>query len=52
MLGMKSGRSGHLTKAIERLRSLELVEMTIPDQPRSKQQRLRITEHGRQRLSE
>ncbi len=28
-LGVKSGRSGHMKKAIERLRSLELIELTI-----------------------
>jgi ATP-dependent DNA helicase RecG len=46
-LGVKSGRSGHLKKAIERLRSLELIELTIPDKPQSKNQKMRITTKGR-----
>ena len=45
-LGMKTTRTGHLTKAVDRLRHLKLVELTIPDAPRSKNQKLRITEKG------
>jgi ATP-dependent DNA helicase RecG len=47
MLGMKSKRTGHLTKAMDRLRKLGLAELTIPDKPQSKNQKLRITEKGR-----
>jgi ATP-dependent DNA helicase RecG len=46
-LKVKSGRSGHLKKAIERLRSLEMIELTIPDKPQSKNQKMRITAKGR-----
>ena len=46
MLGMKSRRTGHLTKAIERLRKLEFGELTIPDKPQSKNQKMRITGKG------
>ena len=45
-LGLKS-RSGHLYKAIDHLRNLDLVELTIPDKPQSRNQKLRITEAGR-----
>jgi len=45
-LGLNS-RSGHLLKALDRLRELALVELTIPDKPRSKAQKPRITEAGR-----
>ena len=46
LLGMKSKRTGHLTNAMERLRRLGFAELTIPDKPRSKHQKLRITEKG------
>lgn len=46
-LGMKTSRSGHLADALERLRSLELIELTIPDKPRSRNQKMRITEKGK-----
>ena len=46
-LGVKTRRSGHLLRAIERLRDLKLAELTIPDRPQSKNQKLRITEAGR-----
>jgi ATP-dependent DNA helicase RecG len=45
-LGLKS-RSGHLYKVIDHLRNLGLLELTIPDKPQSKNQRLRITGAGR-----
>ena len=46
-LGVNTPRSGHLLRAIERLRSLNLLELTIPDKPRSRNQKLRITNLGR-----
>jgi len=46
-LGVKSGRSGHLKRAMERLRELGLAELTIPDRPQSRNQKMRITEKGR-----
>ncbi|NJM00334.1 MAG: transcriptional regulator [Synechococcaceae cyanobacterium SM2_3_2] len=42
------GRSGNMLKAIERLMSLGLIEWTIPDKPRSRNQKLRITANGQQ----
>ena len=45
-LGLKS-RSGHFYKAIDHLRNLGLLELTIPDKPQSKNQKMRITESGR-----
>jgi len=45
-LGLKS-RSGHLYKAIDHLRSLGFIELTIPDKPQSKNQKMRITDKGR-----
>ena len=45
--GMKTSRSGHLTDALEHLRTLELIELTIPDKPRSRNQKMRITEKGK-----
>ncbi|MBI1913539.1 MAG: putative DNA binding domain-containing protein [Planctomycetes bacterium] len=46
-LGIKSSRSGHFLRAVEQVRRLGLVELTIPDKPQSKNQKLRITETGR-----
>jgi ATP-dependent DNA helicase RecG len=48
-LGLKS-RSGHLYKAIGHLRNLRFIELTIPDKPQSKNQRMRITATGRKWL--
>jgi ATP-dependent DNA helicase RecG len=45
-LGLKS-RSGHLYKSIDHLRSLGFIELTIPDKPQSRNQKMRITESGR-----
>jgi ATP-dependent DNA helicase RecG len=45
-LGLQS-RSGHLYKAIDHLRNLRFVELTIPDKPQSKNQKMRITSIGR-----
>lgn len=44
-LGQK-GRSGHLYRSIDRLRSLGFVELTLPDKPQSRNQRIRIAENG------
>jgi ATP-dependent DNA helicase RecG len=44
-LGLKS-RSGHLYKAIDHLRNLVFIELTIPDKPQSKNQKMRITGKG------
>ena len=44
-LGLKS-RSGNLYKAIDHLRTLGLIELTIPDKPQSKAQKMRITAAG------
>lgn len=38
-------RSGHLYKSID-LRSLDFIELTIPDKPQSRNQKMRITEEG------
>jgi ATP-dependent DNA helicase RecG len=45
-LSLKS-RSGHLYKAIDHLRKLDFIELTIPDKPQSKNQKMRITDAGR-----
>ena len=47
MLGMKSKRSRQLTETLERLRQHGLAELTIPDKPRSRNQKMRITEKGK-----
>ena len=52
MLGMKSTRSGHLTKAMDKLRKVGFTELTIPDKPQSKNQKMRITQRGRTWLAE
>lgn len=43
-LGMKTTRTGHLTKAVDRLRQLKFFELTIPEKPRSKNPKMRITQ--------
>ncbi len=48
-LGLKS-RSGHLYKAIDHLRNLGFKELTIPEKPQSKNQKMRITGKGQARL--
>ncbi len=50
-LGLKS-RSGHLYKAIAHLRTAGLIELTIPDRPQSKNQKMRITPSGLAWLAE
>lgn len=44
-LGLK-GRSGHLYKSINHLRNLGFIELTIPDKPQSRNQKMRISERG------
>ena len=44
-LGLKS-RSGHLYEAIDHLRNLGFIELTIPEKPQSKNQKIRITGKG------
>ena len=44
------GRSGHLKKALDRLSQLDLVALTIPSKPRSKNQKRQITAKGRRVL--
>ena len=46
LLGLTS-RSGHLYKAIFRLRDVGYVELTEPESPQSRNQKYRITEKGR-----
>lgn len=50
MLGMSSNRSGYLSRAIQQLREFGLAELTIPEKPQSKNQRLGLTEKGEQAL--
>ena len=45
-----SNRSGHMYKSIDRLWSLGLVELTIPDKPQGTNQKMHITDPGRVRL--
>ncbi|MEX1028000.1 MAG: RNA-binding domain-containing protein [Candidatus Paceibacterota bacterium] len=45
-LGLKS-RSGHLYRSIDHLRGVGLAELTIPDKPQSKHQKMRITDEGK-----
>lgn len=45
-LGLKS-RSGHLYKSIDHLRNMGFIELTVPDTPQSRNQKMRITEKGR-----
>ena len=49
LLGYKS-RTGNFKKALSRLMDLACLEMTIPDRPRSKKQKYRLTERGRKAL--
>ena len=44
-LGLKS-RSGHLYRSIDHLRGVGLIELTIPDKPQSRHQKMRITNEG------
>src|SRR5581483_10268901 len=44
------GRSGHLKKALDRLSQLDMVSLTIPGKPRSKNQKRQITGKGRRAL--
>jgi len=44
-LGLKA-RSGSLKRALKMLLDEELVDFTIPDKPRSKNQKYRITDNG------
>lgn len=50
VLGHKTA-SGSLRKALDRLDSLDLITLTIPEKPRSKNQKRRLTERGRQVLA-
>ncbi len=49
-LGIKTRRSGHVLRAMEQLRKQELAELTIPDKPQSRNQKLRLTDKGRLRI--
>lgn len=49
LLGYES-RTGNFKKALSRLMDLACLEMTIPDKPRSKRQKYRLTEKGRKVL--
>lgn len=49
LLGYES-RTGNFKKALSRLMDLACLEMTIPDKPRSKKQKYRLTEKGRKLL--
>jgi ATP-dependent DNA helicase RecG len=42
-----SSRSGFLYKATARLRQMGLIELTVPNKPRSRNQRMRLTDKGR-----
>ena len=44
--------SGELHKQIRRLVDQDIIEMTIPDKPRSSNQKYRLTEKGRAILKE
>ncbi|TLU81693.1 MAG: hypothetical protein FDX21_11530 [Chlorobium sp.] len=41
-----SSRSGNFKRSLEKLIDKGLIEMTIPDKPRSKKQSYRLTEKG------
>ena len=44
-------RTGNFKKGVERLVAMDLLELTIPDKPRSGRQRYRLTAAGRRRLA-
>lgn len=44
-------RSGNLKRALDSLQQLQLLELTIPDKPTSRNQKYRITETGRNLLT-
>ena len=46
-----SSRTGNFKRAIERHRAMNLLELTIPDKPRSGKQRYRLTPTGRRVLT-
>jgi len=48
-LGVQT-RSGHLYKAIFDLRQMDFIELTIPDKPQSRNQRMRLTARGKKWL--
>ncbi len=52
MLGMSSSRSGYLSRAIQQLRDAGLAELTIPEKPQSRNQRLGLTDKGEHTLPE
>jgi ATP-dependent DNA helicase RecG len=45
-----ASRTGNLKRGLEKLKSMNMIEMTIPDKPRSSKQRYRLTEKGIQVL--
>lgn len=47
-----TSRSGHLYKTIDNLRTLGFAELTIPEKPQSKNQKMRITSKGLAWLAE
>lgn len=47
-----SSRTGNFKRGLEKLLNLGLLEMTIPDKPRSSKQRYRLTEKGRALLNQ
>jgi len=49
-LGYKN-RTGNFKRAVSHLSEMGLLEMTIPTKPRSKKQKYRLTNKGRQVLS-
>ena len=51
LLGYNS-RTGNFKRSLERLLALDFIEMTIPDKPKSRLQKYRLTETGRKRKSE
>ena len=45
-------RTRHVRTAIDRLMEVGLLELTIPDRPNSRNQKLRITERGKAWLAQ